>query len=222
MNCTQARQLFDAYLDGELSSSLVTELSAHRVRCAGCRRELALLEVTGRVLQIDQEPVQVGGDFTDRLLACVETESNRWIHQVRRRLYLAVPLTAAAVIALAVFGVFDRGTHPRVAGMKVERPPMPASHHSLDSRAVDAVLGTLNSDCPNDISWLDENAPAASGLQSTDLNADQSTQDLTLLKMLQLMDNGPSTNDRSSCPPHDAATPLRQPSRDTDDKLEPL
>lgn len=128
MRCQQARQLFDAYLDGELSPSQVTELSAHRVKCASCRRELALMEVAGRVLSLSNEPARLSGDFTDRLLACVDDQSQRPLLRFRKYLYVAGPLAAAAVVAFAVFGGFDRTVKSRVAGVKVERvQPAPVS-----------------------------------------------------------------------------------------------
>lgn len=119
MRCEQARQLFDAYLDGELPPALATELGAHRVSCPECRQALALLEVSGHIIASDRDPVSLRADFTDRLLGCVGTGDVRWIHRVRRTLYIAGPLAAAAVIALAFLGVFDR-RDTRVAGEKKE------------------------------------------------------------------------------------------------------
>ena len=107
MRCEQARQLFDAYLDGELSPALATELGAHRVQCPECRRALALLEVSGHIIASDREPVRVGRDFSDRLLACMEFRPGRWTLRMRRIVYIGGPLAAAAVVALAFVGVFD-------------------------------------------------------------------------------------------------------------------
>ena len=107
MRCEQARQLFDAYLDGQLSPSQGTELGAHRLQCAECRRALALLEVSGHILASDRDPVAVQDDFSDRLLACMDVRRARWIRRIPRILYVAGPMAAAAVVALAFFGVFD-------------------------------------------------------------------------------------------------------------------
>jgi hypothetical protein len=109
MRCEEARQLFDAYLDGELSPALATELGAHRLRCPDCRRALALLEVTGHIVASDQDPVLVSEGLTDRLLACMQKqETERWPNRVRRILYIGGPLAAAAVVCLAFLGMFDR------------------------------------------------------------------------------------------------------------------
>jgi hypothetical protein len=114
MRCDQARQLFDAYLDGELSPALATELGAHRIQCADCRRALALLEVSGHIVASDREPVQLSSGFSDRLLACMEPKSAWWVQRTRRFLYVGGPLAAAAVVALAFLGVFDRGSSDMV------------------------------------------------------------------------------------------------------------
>ncbi len=121
MRCEQARQLFDAYLDGELSLSLRNELGAHRVQCPDCRRRLALMEVAGHILSSDREPT-VGENFAERLLACVEAPRERRTFRFRRSLYLTGPLALAAVIALAFVGIFNR-RESLVLGKKVTRPP---------------------------------------------------------------------------------------------------
>jgi hypothetical protein len=120
MQCEQARQLFDAYLDGEMSSALATELAAHRVRCSDCRRALALLEVSGEIISSDRDEVSLRDDFSSRLLACMDTPQSRWRGWGRYAIYYAGPLAAAAVIALAFIGVFDRSNGAEVLGEKVE------------------------------------------------------------------------------------------------------
>jgi hypothetical protein len=115
MRCKDAQKLFDSYLDGELSPSLAAELGAHQLHCPRCRRELALLEVTGHILGSDPEVASLSDDFAERLLACLEQRpKHRRLKRVQRLLYIGVPLAAAAVIALAFVGVFNPET--RVAG----------------------------------------------------------------------------------------------------------
>ena len=123
MRCEEARQLFDAYLDGELSPALATELGAHRLRCPECRRALALMEVSGHIVASDQDTISVSEGLTDRLLACMERRHQaRWPHRIRRGLYIGGPLAAAAVICLAFLGVFDRDTG-EVAGARESLTP---------------------------------------------------------------------------------------------------
>ncbi len=145
MNCEQARSLFDAYLDGELSPTLANELAAHRVQCPDCRQDLALLEVSGHIVRSDPDSVVLDDAFTDRLLACVGASRASWALKLRRWAYIAGPLAAAAVIAIGLWGGFDRET--KVAGKIAkgmtldadattarERPPAPvaARHVPLD------------------------------------------------------------------------------------------
>jgi anti-sigma factor RsiW len=153
MRCEEARQLFDAYLDGELSPSLATELGVHRVRCAECRRSFALLEVSGHILSSDRDPVTVPDDFSERLLACVDVREHSWPAKVRRSLYFVGPLAAAAVIAMAFLGFFDRSRDSRVAGVKVEpthveagapRPNTPSAYdREAAERAIDQWIGQM-------------------------------------------------------------------------------
>lgn len=195
MRCEQARQLFDAYLDGELSPAIRTELGAHRVRCAQCRRALALLEVSGHVIQSDVDPVAVRDGFSDRLLACVETSQRRWTHRTRRALYLAGPLAAAAVIALAFLGFFD-GREPMVAGEKVEVPVAV----QLDPAVQPLVAETeLDADAT-----LGENPPLEDWLtrtrdnMSSKLESGQSLQrymDLTILQWIDILNSAAQTSD---------------------------
>jgi len=131
MHCDQIRQLFDAYLDGELSDTQRTELGAHRLTCADCRRALALLEVSGHILASDRDAVTANAGFTDRLIACIETpgQANRLL-KFRRWAYIGGPIAAAAVVALAFLGLFDRPHNSRVLGEKrvlIDVPPHAAT-----------------------------------------------------------------------------------------------
>lgn len=118
MLCEQAEQLFDAYLDGELSDALATELGAHRLKCPNCRRALALLEVTGHIIGSDKEPAGLSELFSDRLLACVDDQKSQRTVKLRRALYIAGPVAAAALIVLAFAGFFDGRGVAKVAGVK--------------------------------------------------------------------------------------------------------
>ena len=144
MRCEQARQLFDAYLDDELSASLATELGAHRLRCAECRQALALLEVSGHIVRTDQEPVQLERNFTERLLGCMDQRSLPWFMRWRREMYIGGTLAAAAVIALAFLGAFDN-REAMVAGDKVTIP-RPSESVSTDRPAAGEIAPTGEAD----------------------------------------------------------------------------
>jgi len=102
MNCHQAQQLFDAYLDGELTGPLLDELGAHRVRCDDCRRALDLLTVAGQVVATDAVAPGLTDDFSTRVLAAALRRPRRqpW----RRLAWVAVPLAAAACLAMVFWG----------------------------------------------------------------------------------------------------------------------
>lgn len=148
MRCEQARQLFDAYLDGELSASLATELGAHRLRCAECRQALALLEVSGHIVRTDQEPVQLERNFTERLLGCMDQRSLPWLTRWRREMYIAGTLAAAAVIALAFLGAFDN-REAKVAGVKKVMIERPGESAPTDRPAVGELAPTGEAGAPD-------------------------------------------------------------------------
>lgn len=144
LTCQQAEHLFNAYLDGELSAALATELDAHRLSCPACRQGLALMEVTGHVIRADREPVVLADDFTERLLACVQAPPATPVWRRRYALWIGgTGLAAAAAIALS-FTLFS-GPQRRVAGAFVPgdelatiTAPSGAPAQSLRNSAVDA------------------------------------------------------------------------------------
>ncbi len=106
ITCQHARQLFDRYLDGELSPSLQAELHAHQLSCSACQTELAMLEACGDVIMLDRrrEPT-LSDSFTDRVLMARRAQL---VKQPRRRSWgrtlvlVSSPLAAAASIVLAM------------------------------------------------------------------------------------------------------------------------
>jgi len=106
MRCDQVRNLFDAYLDGEMSSSLATEIHSHCVRCAECGRALALAQVSASILASDLNEPAMSDDFTDRLMACIQPTVRRnlvWrIPTWRRLAWVGGPVASAAAVVFAV------------------------------------------------------------------------------------------------------------------------
>lgn len=173
MKCEEAQKLFQVYLDGELSSSLATELAAHRVKCADCRRALALMEVAGHIVAIDAESAELGAAFSDKLLACMESPPSCWSRRLRRAFYLGVPAAAAAVVALAFLGVFDRDTGG-VAGVQV----------------TSEVQRTLGRRPPKD---LVERAQENLASKRKSVESLQSRLDLTIGQILDILNDAQST-----------------------------
>lgn len=144
MRCDQVRNLFDAYLDGELSSSLATEIQSHCLRCADCGRALALAQVSASILASDLNEPALRGDFTDRLMACIRPAVRRnliwrapaWRRLACRRLvWWGGPMAAAAALVFSVV-LWGPWSQPEpfmaVKGEVVIGEPKPAA--SPDSR----------------------------------------------------------------------------------------
>ena len=177
MHCEQAEQLFDAYLDGELSDALATELGAHRLKCANCRRALALLEVTGHIIGSDNQAPGLSDMFSDRLLACVDDQKNQRSLKLRRALYIAGPVAAAALIVLAFAGFFDGRGVAKVAGVK-----------EINARS-DAD-GSLSPGTPDALSqWIDQTRRNVDAKRRSG-DSLQHTLDATLRETLDLLEEG--------------------------------
>jgi len=143
MNCEQARNLFDAHLDGELSPAMETELGAHRLGCCDCRHELALMEVVGQVITVD-ELVEPGLDdaFTDRLLACLDRGQPLY-GGLRIKGWKAVGSLLAAAAAIAItLTIWFSGPSPKVLGVKSVKPSEPAELDRATDSFVDHVQAT--------------------------------------------------------------------------------
>jgi len=123
ITCQHARQLFDRYLDGELSSSLQAELHAHQLSCSACQSELAMLEACGDVVALDRCEPRLSASFTDRVLSARQAQLSRRPRRWGRRvLVVGLPTAAAASILLAVMLVMPSAQQPAspesvVAGM---------------------------------------------------------------------------------------------------------
>jgi hypothetical protein len=119
MNCQQARNLFDAYLNGELSNGLATELAAHRLQCPACRHELALLEVAGHVMRADPDDPTPPADFMRRLMACLEAPRPVPLYR-RAKLIWAAGSVMAAAACVAFVVTLRSGPEERVKGARQE------------------------------------------------------------------------------------------------------
>lgn len=206
MHCQEAQQLFDSYLDGELPAGLATELGAHRLRCPDCRRALALLEVSGHIIASDREPVALGGDFEDRLLACVEPRLVRWRRRLRRGLYIAGPLAAAAVIVLAFLGFFDR-PDAIVAGEKVTRPvralsTQPRERRSLDPRSPQSDVRTGSAQESRLRDWVIQTQQNLAAKRESGKSL-QKALDITILQMLDILEEA---DEKARAPDQPSAT----------------
>ena len=217
MRCSDARQLFDAYLNGELPPAMATELGAHRVQCAQCRRDLALLEVSGHIVGSDDSGVALSDAFTDRLLACVESPGSQRMRRIRNALYAAGPLAAAAVIVLAFLGVFDGRGETKVAGIAVESSEV--QRLAIDPRIVSEAPVSQESDPDAVPANVETNAIAADsptkGLRGESI---QQALDLTVLQLLDILEEAEEASglDQNLLETEEPIPPSRDP-----EKLDP-
>ena len=109
ISCRQARHLFDAFLDDELSPAMRAELHTHRLSCPDCSQELALLEACADVVASDRREPVLHEDFTDRVLVAFAgrkpVPSYRWR---RIAVFAGSPLAAAAVLVFAFTAWFHQ------------------------------------------------------------------------------------------------------------------
>jgi anti-sigma factor RsiW len=136
MKCRDARRLFGAYWDDELTQAEREWLESHFTGCTGCRESYDVLarslELASGLPRVEPEP-----DFADRVLARVRrTES------VPDRLPVATPrwapaLAVAAVVLVAAVIAIQFGG--RNATQQVTQPvavnPMPATSTSTPDLA---------------------------------------------------------------------------------------
>lgn len=113
LTCRSVQHLYDAYLDGELSSSLLAEVEAHLLQCPECQRQVDLLRAAANVIATDAMPLGLPDGFSERILARLPTRAERTAtpifitrREARRRLVARVAAGAlpaiAAMIAAAV------------------------------------------------------------------------------------------------------------------------
>ncbi len=136
MNCQEAEQLFDAYLDGELSESLRLEFDAHRLACPLCEQKLAILEACAHTLAGDDDVPALSDDFTDRVMARVR-QTPVPISRLRRRRWVtaAVLTNVAAAVAFLLWLALPHprpGTTVATTTTATAAPPQPGPAEALD------------------------------------------------------------------------------------------
>lgn len=148
MTCRHVQQLTEAYLDGELSPSLMAEVHAHLLQCPSCQQRVEMLRVCGEVIANDHSEPALEASFADRVAAVLpNTSQGRSIRLVsrtarRRRFWqMAVSACLPAAAAILFFGILvwpttefgDRQT--QVKGRAVEATGA--------GTLVDSTLGVL-------------------------------------------------------------------------------
>ncbi len=118
ISCRQARHLFDAFLDDELSPGLRAELHTHRVNCPACSQELAILEACADVIATDRREPRLHPDFADRVMVAFAGRRPAATYRWRRIvLFVGSPFAAAAVLLFALTTWFHAASPRANRGM---------------------------------------------------------------------------------------------------------
>jgi len=109
MNCSEAEQFFDAFLDGELAGSLRLEFDAHRLRCPVCQQKLAMMEACEHIVARDTHMPAPPEDFTDRVMKEIGQRRVIKLHVRRRRIAVAASILvpAAMIVLFAIVWPFS-------------------------------------------------------------------------------------------------------------------
>jgi hypothetical protein len=134
MNCSEAAQFFDAYLDGELNGSLRLEFDAHRLRCTACQQKLAMMEACEHILASETRGPKFSPNFTNNVMNEIRLNGFKTGRKPRRRMiYIAAGvMQAAAVIVFAFLWV-----HYRSAPAPVLPPGSDRGFTTKVGRAID-------------------------------------------------------------------------------------
>jgi hypothetical protein len=118
MTCQEARDLFSARQDGELSPSDAAQLEAHLSGCAECRAEWARFDQVVSLLHATVPPHAPPG-FVDRVVGAAQREPwyRRVIGQVLFPLRVKVPLEAAALVLIGGLAVLTFQRSPEMQQM---------------------------------------------------------------------------------------------------------
>ena len=125
IDCDQARNLFDAHLNDEISSSWTAELHAHAVACGSCRRELSLLTACGDVIARDAVAPMPSSSFTDSVMAATATvrgRTARWNRWRSLSVWGGAGATAAAAAIMLWFTPLGSVPQGIVRGQFVDGP----------------------------------------------------------------------------------------------------
>jgi len=216
MTCTETRDLFSALADDALAPAERAALDAHLAGCAECRRELAgLLRTVKLVRAIDPERAPAG--FVDRVLAAARPEPAR--KRLARRLlapWPTLPLGAAALFLVAGLAVLLFRGSPEQQQAARSQPPTPGPAVQAPTRetapstgpAAPRETGSSATTAPREI------APAAP-LSSREPTAPQRSRELEALKnrveQPALAEKRAETKAEPLSAPRDAAPPAEPP-----------
>ena len=140
LNCEDIEHVLDAYLDGELPTSVQAEVHAHLLECVLCRQKVGMLNAVADVVGDSRAEPRPSADFTDRVVTAMrERRVARPKRMHMRRVIVAFTATAAAASILLAFALTRPGViarvEPTVAGAKEEGLPTAVATAGEQTRA---------------------------------------------------------------------------------------
>lgn len=145
MSCQRVLSLLSAYMDNEVSSADGRMLEGHLAGCASCSRELALLQVTARMLATTPE-VEPPGSLLEQIEAATIRRPSIWqrlgVPTVGTYGRWAASTAVAAAILLAI--LVSRPPH-QTANQPTDRPqpPIAVQPQFVERPTEPSVIGVI-------------------------------------------------------------------------------
>ena len=114
VTCRNIRELRDAFLDGDLSPSLMAEVHAHLLQCPECQQQMEMLRAVGDVIARDKAAPPLDPEFAGRVVASIPVAiaANRTLSAPPRsltwRLFTRLSVPAAAAVLLMAIAFWPR------------------------------------------------------------------------------------------------------------------
>jgi anti-sigma factor RsiW len=108
MRCERARELIDAYVDGELTGDDRTSVTAHIKSCTGCQALMVDIRQTSRAIaELGHEPAPpaLASRVRDRLASAAEAHEPGGMRVVPRRISSSVWRQATALAACCLLSI---------------------------------------------------------------------------------------------------------------------
>jgi len=147
MNCRQARNLFSAYWDDEITQGEREWLESHFSSCPSCRREYDALARTLEALS-DLPRVEVSNGFADRVLAAAKRRSpavDRMPVPVRRWVPITATAVLLAIVAAMVMQWSGMPLGPRHQGSVALEQPVLTQPQPVQTEPATPAMATVTS-----------------------------------------------------------------------------
>ncbi len=107
MNCESCAAELSAYLDGELSAGIATEVESHLAGCTACAGELESLTESALLVESHATAVEVSPEIWRNVKARISqlpAPAESWFEMIFGRRWLAAVVTTALVLTMGTWG----------------------------------------------------------------------------------------------------------------------